>query len=118
MAEAHTQPNSGPSNCYDADTTTCKEVIQQGGLVMLDFWSEHCGPCRSLMPLMSELANKHPQLTILKVEIENNDSLADEFNVQSIPSLLLFKEGDYLDRLIGKTPYPLIDKLIKKHTHG
>ncbi|GEM_PF-799143 len=104
------------ANFYDADTSESKETIQQGGLVMLDFWSTHCGPCKSLIPLLNEIAGKYPKLSILKVKIEENDSLAEEYDVRSVPALLLFKEGEYLDRLMGKSPFPMIDNFINKHT--
>jgi thioredoxin 1 len=115
MAEANTAQESDASNFYDSDTNGSKEAIQQGGLVMLDFWSTHCGPCRSLIPLLTEIAGKYPELNIMKIKIEENDSLADEYDVKSVPSLLLFKNGEYLDRLIGKTPFPIIDNFVKKH---
>jgi thioredoxin len=115
MAEARNTKANGASNFYDSDTKASKEAIQQGGLVMLDFWSTHCGPCRSLIPLLNELAGKYSELSILKIKIEENDSLADEYDVRSVPALLLFKEGKYLDRLMGRSPFPMIDNFINKH---
>lgn len=115
MAESHTLNKKEASNFYDSDTNGSKEAIQQGGLVMLDFWSTHCGPCKSLIPLLNEIAGKYPELSILKVKIEENDSLAEEHDVRSVPALLLFKDGEYLDRLMGKSPFPMIDNFIKKH---
>ncbi len=115
MAEAHTLNKNEASNFYDADTNESNESIQQGGFIMLDFWSTHCGPCKSLIPLLNEIAGKYPELSILKVKIEENDSLAEEYDVRSVPALLLFKEGKYLDRLLGKSPFPMIDNFINKH---
>ncbi len=115
MNEAHTLKKDGTSNFYDSDTIGSIEAIQQGGLVMLDFWSTHCGPCKSLIPLLNEIAGKYPELTILKIKIEENDSLAEEYDVRSVPALLLFKDGEYLDRLMGKSPFPMIDNFINKH---
>ena len=115
MVEASSTQKNGASNFYDSDTNASKEAIQQGGLVMLDFWSTHCGPCRSLIPLLNEIAGKYPELSILKVKIEENDSLAEEYDVRSVPALLLFKDGEYLDRLMGRSPFPMIDNFINKH---
>lgn len=114
MPETITAQNRS-TNFYDSDSKDCKEVIQQGDLVMVDFWSKMCGPCRSLMPILAELADKHPELCIIKIEIEENVSLADEYDVKSVPSLLLFKNSECLDRLIGKAPYPLIENMLKTH---
>lgn len=115
MVEAKSAQNNDASNFYDSDTNGSQEAIQQGGLVMLDFWSTHCGPCKSLIPLLNEIAGKYPKLFILKVKIEENDSLAEEYDVKSVPSLLLFKDGEYIDRLIGRSPFPMIDNFINKH---
>lgn len=115
MVEAHTLKKNSASNFYDSDINGSKEAIQQGGLVMLDFWSTHCGPCRSLIPLLTEIAGKYPELSILKIKIEENDSLAEEYDVRSVPALLLFKNGEYLDRLMGRSPFPMIDNFIKNH---
>ena len=115
MVEAHTLKTNSASNFYDSDTNESKEAIQQGGLVMLDFWSTHCGPCKSLIPLLNEIAGKYSELTILKIKIEENDSLAEEYDVRSVPALLIFKDGELLDRLMGKSPFPMIDNFVNKH---
>ncbi len=109
-----TAQNSEAVNLYDTDTKGCKEAIRKGGLIMVDFWSKQCGPCRSLMPLLADIAKKHPTLCIIKIEIEKNAALADEYEVKSVPSLLLFKDGDYIDRLIGKAPFPIIEDMVIK----
>lgn len=101
-------------NFFEADSKASRDVIRRGGLVMLDFWSEQCGPCRSLMPLLQDLARQKPGLTIVKVEIEENDDLAEEFDVRSIPALLLFKEGERVDTLVGKSSYVMIERMVAK----
>ncbi len=89
--------------------------VAQGNLILVDFWAEWCGPCRSLHPVLADLASRRPELTILKVDIEKNDPLAEDYNVQSVPSLLLFKDGECVDRRVGKTPFVEIDRMIAKH---
>ena len=77
-----------------AISKSCKATIEQGGLVLVDFWAQWCGPCRSLEPVLAELAVGRPDLTVLKVDIERNSVVADEFAVRSVPTLLLFAGGD------------------------
>lgn len=79
---------------------------------MLDFWAEGCGPCASLKPVLVDLASKRPELTVLKVDIIANDDLAEQYNVRSVPSLLLFKDGKCVDRLVGKASYVQIDRMV------
>jgi thioredoxin 1 len=115
MVDLKIVQNIGASNFYDSNTNESQKAIQEGDFVMLDFWSTHCGPCRSLIPLLNEIAGKYPKLSILKIKIEDNDSLAEEYDVKSVPALLLFKDGKYIDRLMGRSPFLMIDNLINKH---
>ena len=108
-------PNAEGSNFREADAVVCRQTIEQGGMVLLDFWAHWCGPCRSLHPVLADLATRWPNLMILRVDIERNGDLADEFDVQSVPSLLLFKQGAYIDRRIGKVPFIQIDRMIAEH---
>lgn len=104
-----------PPNLRPADTSTCKAAIRGGAFVLLDFWSAGCGPCRSLEPVIADLANRHPSLTVLEVDVEAEGDLADELGVQSVPSLLLFKAGDCVGRLVGKVSYVQMERLIAQH---
>jgi len=103
-------------NLRDADTAACRDLIAQGGIVLLDFWAEWCGPCRSLKPVLADLAGRRPELTVLKVDIERNGPFADEFGIQSVPTLLLFKGGTCVDRRVGKVPFVHIDRMIAAHS--
>jgi thioredoxin 1 len=104
------------ANLRRADAEAVRLAIEQGDLVLLDFWAEWCGPCRSLKPVLADLASRRPDLTILEVDIEQNDALAEEFAVQSVPSFLLFKDGACIDRRVGKLPFVELDRMIAKHS--
>lgn len=104
------------SNLREADASISRKAIKQGDLVLLDFWAKWCGPCRSLEPVLAELADCWPDLTVLKVDIERNGSFADELGIRSVPTLLLFKERVCVDRLLGKVAFVQIDRMIAKHS--
>lgn len=104
------------TNLRDADTEAVRASIERGDFVLVDFWAEGCGPCRSLKPVLADLAGRQPALTILEVDIERNGALADEFAVQSVPTFLLFKGGTCVDRRIGKVPFVELDRMVAKHS--
>ena len=103
------------ANLRAADGAACRAAIERGDFVLLDFRADWCGPCRSLKPVLADLAGRRPGLTILEVDIEKNGDLADDYAVRSVPSLLLFKNGACVDRRIGKASFVDIDRMVAKH---
>jgi thioredoxin 1 len=77
-------------------------VLKEQLPVLVDFWAPWCGPCRMLAPVLDELAAEYDgQLKILKVNVDENPGLAERFGIMSIPTMLLFKEGEVVESLTG-----------------
>ncbi|GBF49700.1 thioredoxin [Leptospira ryugenii] len=85
------------------------------GTVLVDCWAEWCGPCRMVAPVLDELSNEMSDVQIKKLNVDFNQKTAQEFGIQSIPTLLLFKDGVLVDKAIGALPKPQIKKFIESH---
>jgi thioredoxin 1 len=79
------------------------ESLKNGQLpLVVDFWATWCGPCRMVGPIISELAEKYDgKIVVGKCDVEDNEELAAEFNIRNIPTILFFKHGQQVDKLVG-----------------
>ena len=88
------------------------DVVKSDRLVVLDFWAPWCGPCRMMEPVLEELAAEYPAVTVAKLNVDENPTTATRFDVLSIPTLLAFKDGAVVKKLIGAMPKKrLVDEL-------
>lgn len=78
-----------------------QEILQTEGIVMVDFWAAWCGPCKMLSPIVDQIAEEHPEIKVCKVNIDEEPSLAIDYKVMSIPTLLVFKNGEKINMSIG-----------------
>ena len=89
-----------------------KEVLQSKVPVLVDFNAEWCPPCQALHPILEELAEETDDFKIVSVDIDDQDELAEEYEVSSIPCLIAFKDGEELDRRIGLQPKKRLMKMV------
>ena len=108
------------SNIVDADIQSfAAEVIEASReqLVMVDFWAPWCGPCRLIAPVLEELAAENGDaVKITKVNVDENQALAGQYGIRSIPSLLFFKDGQVLEMVVGAHPKDTLQSKITEHT--
>jgi thioredoxin 1 len=86
------------------DSSFQSEVIDADGPVLVDFWAPWCGPCRVVHPILEELSNERDDLRIVSINVDDNQQTAARYEILSIPTLLLFKDGEIAKRVIGALP--------------
>jgi thioredoxin 1 len=86
------------------DTNFQAEVLEADGPVLVDFWAPWCGPCRVVGPVLEEIASERDDLTIVKLNVDENQQTAAAFEVLSIPTMILFKNGQVAKKVIGAYP--------------
>ena len=92
------------------------DVIKSDKPIVVDFWAEWCGPCKQIAPRLEELAEKYSEnLNVCKVDVDANRDLALEYNVRSIPSLMIFKGGEMVDSLIGAVSLEELEDLVTRN---
>lgn len=90
-----------------------EEVLKSEKPVLIDFWAPWCGPCRMLSPLVDELAEEHGEYKFCKVNVDEEESLAKNFGIMSIPTLIVFKGGEQKARQTGAIPKESVLELLQ-----
>jgi thioredoxin 1 len=84
--------------------------------ILVDFWAAWCAPCRMLAPILEELADEYEgRLRIAKLNVDEESAAAQQYGIQSIPTLLLFKNGEVADKVVGVVPKEALSRLLEKH---
>ena len=91
------------------------EAVNADKPVLVDFWAAWCGPCRRVIPILDELAEERDDVTIAKVNVDDNQGIANRLQVQSLPSFLFFHKGELVDRMMGAMPKSAFVKFIDQN---
>lgn len=104
-------------NVVELNSTTFNTEISNSQVpVLVDFWAEWCGPCRMIAPVVEELANEYAgRLKVAKLNVDENRDTAIQYGVMSIPTLILFKNGQPVERIVGFRPFIDLKNVIDKH---
>ena len=93
-----------------------EKVLDNSGLVLVDMYADWCGPCKMISPLLEDLSKTNGNVEFVKVDVDAEIDLASFYGVQSIPTIMLFKNGEVVDKFNGFKPKTFIQQLLDKHS--
>jgi len=105
------------SGIIDLNEASFDQIISSENPTLVDFWAEWCGPCKSMHAVFESLSKKYPNVKFARVNVDNNQNISMRFGVQSIPTFIMFKSGQIVDKMMGAVGAPGIHMICKKHSN-
>ncbi len=103
-------------NVSEVTDSSFGEVIQKGALVLVDFWAAWCPPCRTLAPVLEQVAGEYEGIVrFIKVNVDDSPSTAQRYGIMSIPTLILFQNGEEEERIMGAASKNVISRMINEY---
>lgn len=88
------------------------EVLKENGKVLVDFYADWCGPCKMLSPILEKISLEHPEIKICKINVDESTPLAQKYGVMSIPTVLIFENGEAIQTSVGLVPKSKIEEML------
>ena len=101
----------------DLNSSNFEQTILAENPTLVDFWAEWCGPCKSMHPVFERLSKKYSNVKFARVNVDSNQNISMKYAVQSIPTFIMFKSGQIVDKMMGAVGAPGIDMICKKHSN-
>ena len=101
----------------DLNSSNFDQIISAETPTLVDFWAEWCGPCKSMRPIFESLEKQYPKIKFARVNVDQNQNISMKFSVQSIPTFIMFKSGQIIDKMMGAVGAPGIHMICKKHSN-
>ena len=115
MLKQLNQPKVEPG-IIDLNDSNFDKTISSENLTLVDFWAEWCGPCKSMHPIFESMSKKFPNVKFGRVNVDNNQNISMKYAVQSIPTFIMFKSGQIIDKMMGAVGAPGINMICEKHS--
>ena len=115
LLKQQNQPKIEPG-IIDLNESNFDQIVSAENPTLVDFWAEWCGPCKTMHPVFESLSKTYPKIKFARVNVDNNQNISTRFAVQSIPTFIMFKSGQIIDKMMGAVGAPGIHMICKKHT--
>jgi thioredoxin 1 len=109
-------PNGAALVVEAGDETFGNEVLQSKQPVLVDFWADWCGPCKTMIPVVDELAGQYPQkLKVVRVDVDANEEVTNKYRISALPTFMIFVNGERKEKVVGAVPKQELETAIKKY---